>query len=376
MKVGVDATSWANRRGFGRFARNAVGRLVELDRETEYVFFIDEQSADSAMLPPGRRERRAAEGAACGRRRRRIEPYDRRPAQADARRAGPARRVPLSSVYTYFPVLGTPTVVGLHDTIVESLPELTVPSRRERAAARLKHSVAVRRASGSSPSRRPHGRRSQRTSRSRPSGCGSSPRRRIPCSRRGRATARRRPGRSRAADGDRFFLYAGGISPHKNVETLIDAYARARADGRATSRCSCSSATSRARPTSPPRRRCASGSPATGWRTASTFPASSPTRCSRASTAAPPASSPLAEGFGLLAVEAAACGAAVALSDLPPHRETLGTAALLPPDRRRGARDDSPLLERGRDAAERRRNPRARRSPASPGTPPPQSCGR
>ena len=39
----------------------------------------------------------------------------------------------------------------------------------------------------------------------------------------------------------------------------------------------------------------------------------------------------LAEGFGLPAVEAAACGAAVALSDLPPHRETLGTAALFFP---------------------------------------------
>jgi glycosyltransferase involved in cell wall biosynthesis len=36
----------------------------------------------------------------------------------------------------------------------------------------------------------------------------------------------------------------------------------------------------------------------------------------------------LAEGFGLTAVEAAACGAAVVLSDLPPHRESLGDAAL------------------------------------------------
>ena len=40
MRVGVDATSWANRRGFGRVARNAVGRLVELDLDTDYVFFI------------------------------------------------------------------------------------------------------------------------------------------------------------------------------------------------------------------------------------------------------------------------------------------------------------------------------------------------
>jgi alpha-1,3-rhamnosyl/mannosyltransferase len=36
----------------------------------------------------------------------------------------------------------------------------------------------------------------------------------------------------------------------------------------------------------------------------------------------------LAEGFGLPAVEAAACGACVVVSDLPAHRETLDGAAL------------------------------------------------
>ena len=40
MKVGVDATSWANRRGYGRFARNVVGRLVA-GGEDEYVLFTD-----------------------------------------------------------------------------------------------------------------------------------------------------------------------------------------------------------------------------------------------------------------------------------------------------------------------------------------------
>src|SRR5207244_5203797 len=35
----------------------------------------------------------------------------------------------------------------------------------------------------------------------------------------------------------------------------------------------------------------------------------------------------LAEGFGLPAVEAAACGAPLLLSELPAHRETLGDAA-------------------------------------------------
>ena len=41
----------------------------------------------------------------------------------------------------------------------------------------------------------------------------------------------------------------------------------------------------------------------------------------------------LAEGFGLPAVEAAACGAPVVLSDIPAHRETLESDALFFPPR-------------------------------------------
>ena len=53
MRIGVDATSWVNRRGYGRFARNSLGRLVALDPGTTYGSVIDEESARSAELPPG-----------------------------------------------------------------------------------------------------------------------------------------------------------------------------------------------------------------------------------------------------------------------------------------------------------------------------------
>ena len=53
MRIGVDATSWVNRRGYGRFARNALTRLVALDGEATYVFVIDEASAPSVELPAG-----------------------------------------------------------------------------------------------------------------------------------------------------------------------------------------------------------------------------------------------------------------------------------------------------------------------------------
>jgi hypothetical protein len=41
LRVGVDATSWTNRRGFGRFTRNIVPRLVEQHEDTEYVLYAD-----------------------------------------------------------------------------------------------------------------------------------------------------------------------------------------------------------------------------------------------------------------------------------------------------------------------------------------------
>lgn len=336
MKVGIDATSWANRRGFGRFARNAVGRLVELDRETEYVFFIDEQSADAATLPSRGVERRVrlkarpAEAAAAGSSR---TPADLlRLTRAVHRDRLDAFLFP--SVYTYFPVLGTPTVVGLHDTIIESLPELTVASRRERTAVRLKHAVAVRRASVLFTV--------SEASREAIAGHFELPAERLRLvpeapdpvftPRSGAALA---AGLAEAGlqTEDRFFLYAGGISPHKNVETLIDAYALARADalgdppllvlvGDLESETYLSSAAS-------VRERIARHGLADSVLLPG-FVSDEVLAClySGATGVVIPS---LAEGFGLPAVEAAACGAAVALSDLPPHHETLGAAALFFP---------------------------------------------
>ncbi len=141
--------------------------------------------------------------------------------------------------------------------------------------------------------------------------------------------------------GDRFLLYAGGINPHKNVETLLDAYASIRTASSA------------------PLRLVLVGELDGGVY----FSAAQAVRERIAALGLDDVLLPghvsdevlaclysgafavvvpsLAEGFGLPAVEAAACGAPVVLSDIGPHRETLGDDALYFPPR-----DVSVLVER------------------------------
>ncbi len=333
VRVGIDATSWVSRRGFGRFMRNSVGRLVEIAPANMYVFFIDEVSAGNAHLPAGIEVRRI--------------PLSRAPTQAAAagssrgvgdliRMSRAVRRERLDaflfpSLYTWFPVFGAPTIVGVHDTMIEDLPELTVPAARERLAVTAKHQLGIRLArtlfTVSEYSRRaiaahfgiPQSR------------LHLVPEAPDPVFARKHGAALEAGLRSAGLTaGDRFFLFFGGISPHKNIEALIDAYAALR----------------RARGTDVPllvlvgelegsaylsaaasvRDRIARHDLGASVRLPGYVPDETlACLCSAATAVVLPS---LAEGFGLPAVEAAACGAPLALSELDAHRETMGDAAL------------------------------------------------
>lgn len=339
MRVGIDATSWANRRGFGRFTRNVVGRLLELDGETDYVLYIDERSADAAGLPGGVAQRRVTL-------RRRSEP-----AAADARSpvdlvrlAGAVRRRDVDafvfpSVYTYYPVVGVPTVVGVHDAIATDLPELTLPDRRARALWRVKETFAVRRATRLFTV-------SQASSAvlSARFGVGAERLTIIPeapdptfCP--------RTPGEAAPAlealgiaPAEPFLLFVGGISPHKNLRTLLTAYAGLRSRRKDVPRLIAVgeltddpylSATAEVR----------EQISSLGLDDCVRLPGfvSDETLACLYTTATAVVLPSLAEGFGLPAVEAAACGAAVVASDLPAHRESLGDAALFFPATDAGA---------------------------------------
>jgi glycosyltransferase involved in cell wall biosynthesis len=51
MRIGVDASCWSNRRGFGRFTRELLNALTAIDNRNQYLLFTDEQTAKQCELP-------------------------------------------------------------------------------------------------------------------------------------------------------------------------------------------------------------------------------------------------------------------------------------------------------------------------------------
>lgn len=333
MRVGVDATSWVNRRGYGRFARNVVRRMVELDSRTTYVLYIDEQSADAADLPAGaeqrviRLRRSPTEAAAADSARSPLDLL--RLTRAVWRDRLDAFLFP--SLYTYFPVIGVPVVLGIHDAIAERSPELTLPTRRARLLFRAKRELALRGAERvftvSTASRQALA----ETLGLDPELLTVVPEAPDPVFFRRERDEVAAALRSIGVEPEgRVFVYAAGVSPHKNVESLIDAYAALRARGNGDAPVLVIAGDLDGDPflssAGSVRERIARLGLAEHVRLPGFVPDELLAGLYSGARAAVVPS--LAEGFGLPAVEAAACGAPVVLSDLPAHRESVGESAL------------------------------------------------
>jgi glycosyltransferase involved in cell wall biosynthesis len=325
MRVGIDATGWTRRRGYGRFERNALSRLVQIDPETTYVFYVGDACA--ADLPAGA-ERRAV----------RVEEV---PVPDETRLARDSVRLMLAvrrdrpdaflfpAVYSFFPVFGVPVILGVHDLIASELGELALPTRRARISWRLKERLAVRSAAVlftvSESSRAAVARRfgvpEEEIAIVRPA---PDPVFR-PRSEEEIAATRAEVGLG--AD-ERFFVYAAGISPHKRIDTLVDAFAALEPSARLVIAGDLDE--NRFIPVG---RELRGRVARLGLGDRILLPGFvSDDRLAALYTGAAAAVVPsAAEGFGLPAVEAAACGAAVILSDLAPHRESLDGAALFFP---------------------------------------------
>lgn len=231
MRIGVDATCWANGRGYGRFTRSLVPAMARLAPSDEFICFLDAASAARFdLVLPNVRAVQVAQGQA---------PTE--AASSDGYRA-PLDMLRLSravwrerpdvffspSVYTYFPLPpGQRAVVTVHDAIAERFPELTLPNPRARLFWKLKVGLALRQArlvltvsdfaageiaevlgvaagrirvSGEAPAEA-----------FRPSGSAEE--------------IRQAAARVGLPDGARWLVYVGGFNPHKHVDAIVRAHA-------------------------------------------------------------------------------------------------------------------------------------------------------
>lgn len=232
MRIGFDGGCLANRRGFGRFARLLLSALAEHREDREIVVVMDGPSAASVELPEGVEAllvdvREAPSAAASARGRRRF-----RDMLAMGRAVARARfdLMYFPATYTFYPVWKTPRlVVTMHDTLPLEHPELVFPTRQGRAAWKLKETVAARMADRivtvSETSQRFLMKRF-RLAEDRLRVVGEGP------------AAVFRPlkdapeadgvlERYGLSPGATYLLYVGGLSPHKNLPRLIEAFAKA-----------------------------------------------------------------------------------------------------------------------------------------------------
>ncbi|HEV2100876.1 MAG TPA: glycosyltransferase family 1 protein [Stellaceae bacterium] len=232
LRIGIDGGCWLNRRGYGRYARGLLTALARRQDDDQYFIFVDRETARAPNLPDRfhqvvvpTAQPPALAASAAGRR-----------SVRDLCRMGWAvARCPLDvfffpSVYTFFPLLRPMrAIVAIHDVIAEHHPAMVFGRRRGALFWRLKVALALRQADlivtvsdharrgiidhfGLAPER-------VRTILEAPDSIfqpGAPPYR----------LRELLPACWLPGEGGRYLLYVGGLSPHKNLHLLLEAFRR------------------------------------------------------------------------------------------------------------------------------------------------------
>ena len=147
LRIAVDAMCWANGRGYGRFARELMRELVRLAPQHEFICVGDHAAFAAFTLEASNLRRITVEQG--------VSPTE--AAAADGYRS-PRDMFRLTcavarlradvffspSVYSFYPLPpSTRAVITVHDAIAERFPELTLPGRRARLFSRLKVRLAL-----------------------------------------------------------------------------------------------------------------------------------------------------------------------------------------------------------------------------------------
>ena len=146
MRIGIEACTWANRRGYGRFTRELVSAMIRGYPDHEFTLVLDEATASQGEFPE-----RAV-----------LDIVKTSEQQIQAASADGARRLPdlwrlgrsvakakydaffFPTRYSFYPMTcRTPTVVAFHDATGEQHPKLIFPNFRSRLFWRMKSRLAL-----------------------------------------------------------------------------------------------------------------------------------------------------------------------------------------------------------------------------------------
>jgi glycosyltransferase involved in cell wall biosynthesis len=134
MRLGVDTTCWQNSRGYGRHARALLRALVQLDKENQYTFFMDSAKDIESVPKEAKVHVVSAESptaiAASANGHRSLSDMWR---MSRAMSQGNFDLLFFPTIYSYVPVFSrAKKVVMIHDIIAEKFPQLTLPKRTAR----------------------------------------------------------------------------------------------------------------------------------------------------------------------------------------------------------------------------------------------------
>lgn len=227
MHIGVDATCWQNRRGYGRHARGLLSALVHADTSNHYTFCLDstEQTeslpcnANIKVVPVAVPTTRAAA-------------FDGRRSVRDVWRMSRALSaadfdlVLFPTIYSYVPVWSrAKKIVMIHDVIAESFPQSAQPGRAGQLLWNAK-TVAGRMQANAIVTVSEYARRTIVEKFNLPAArvavVGEAPDPIFRVVDNPQVPARLKDTGLAAG---RFVVYVGGFAPHKNLVTLLDAFA-------------------------------------------------------------------------------------------------------------------------------------------------------
>ncbi len=145
MNIGIDATCWWNNRGFGRFTREILTALFELDSNHRFYLFVDQPLAEltrfaNVTVVQAASSRPTTVAAVADSNRSPFDLYRLYRAVA----ACPLDIMFFPAVYSWYPVpRKLPTMLTVHDAIAEHYPKLIFPGWKSRLLWGIKMKCAI-----------------------------------------------------------------------------------------------------------------------------------------------------------------------------------------------------------------------------------------